>query len=71
MELGWLLDGLWCLALSSCFLLLQEDLTLFLYAIILGNSIILAGIGSPTLFVEFLEPDGKVLGSSDDLLELV
>jgi hypothetical protein len=71
MELGGLFHGVWCFALTSCFLLLQENLTLFLYAIILGNSIILAGIGSPTLFVEFLEPHGKVLGSSDDLLELV
>lgn len=71
MELGGLFHRVWRIALASCFLLLQEDLTLFLYAIILGNSIILAGIGSPTLFVELLEPDGKILGSSDDLLELV
>lgn len=71
MELGGLLNGVWCIALASCFLLLQENLTLFLYAIILGNSIILACVGSHTLFVELLEPEGKVLGSSDDLLELV
>jgi len=71
MELGGLLHGVWRFALASCFLLLQENLALFLYAIILGNSIILAGIGSPTLFVELLEPNGKVFGSSDDLLELV
>ena len=71
MELGGLLQRVWRIALASCFLFLQENLALFLYAFILGNSIILAGIGSPTLCVELLEPHGKVLGSCDDLLELV
>ena len=59
------------ITLASCFLLLQEDLSLFLYTIILSNRIVLACVGWPTLLVEFLEPHGKILGRSDDLLELV
>ena len=71
MEFGGKFLSLWGISLTSCFLLLQEDLTLLLNAFILSNSIILTCIGRSTLFVELLEPHGKIFGSSDDLLELI
>lgn len=59
--------------LPRCFLFLQEYLSLLLNTLIFGYSIVLpvGAVRPPAFFVEFLQPNCEILGSCDDLRELI